>query len=306
MLRSAPVLFLAAVAACAPVAEPVTGPIAEAVEAALASGSASFHHDAWDRLLREGTRDGLVDYGTFGSHRAELDAYLESVASARISSLAPGELKALLANAYNALTIRSILDHPGVSSIREIDGVWDTAEHRVGGYDLTLDAIEHRILRPFFKDPRVHFALNCASMSCAPLPPWAFDGSRIEDQLEERRRLFLSDPRQVRVEDGTLHLSKYFDWYGDDFVTEGWLGAAGTIAGYIKEGTRPEVAAFIESHHDEPPTAFIDYDWSLNAAHGFSSRTLSSHRGLMWRWCAAHSVVRLSRYPGPPCERRMM
>jgi hypothetical protein len=120
-----------------------------------------------------------------------------------------------------------------VSSIREIDGVWTKTRHRVGGFDLTLDAIEHNLLRPTFKDPRIHFAVNCASNSCAPLPGWAFDGNRLEDLLEERTRSFLTDPKNVRVDGDSLVVSRYFQWYGDDFTKEGWEPRGETIGGFI-------------------------------------------------------------------------
>jgi hypothetical protein len=260
-------LVLSLLFACgAPAAQRARGGVAAAVESSLAGGAETFEHAEWDRLLAGGTRDGLVDYRFMQEHRPDLDAYLGRVAAARLDRLAPGHLEALLANAYNALTVRSILDHPRVSSIRDIPGVWTERRHAVGGFDLTLDEIEHRILRPFFKDPRVHFVLNCASRSCAPLPPWALQGDRIEAQLEERARAFLADPRHARVEGERLALSRYFDWYGSDFVTEGWRGAAASVPAYVARYAAPEVAAFIARRGGRPPVTFLDYDWSLNAA----------------------------------------
>jgi hypothetical protein len=259
------VAILAAFAACAPSARPQGGEIGAAIERALASGRARFGHAAWDRLLSEGTRAGLVDYGYFATRRADLDAYLDTLAGADLGALAPGQLLALLINAYNAHTVRSILDRPGVATIRDIPGVWTETRHRVGGFDLTLDQIEHRLLRPYFKDPRVHFAINCASRSCAPLPGWAFDGDRIEAQLDERRRAFLADPRNVRVEAGRLRVSRYFDWYGDDFVAPGWVGSAASAAAYIRQAAAPDVSAFIDLHGGAPAIEFLEYDWSLNS-----------------------------------------
>lgn len=256
----------AALACGAPSSQPASGPVAEDVRAALASGRQGFDHADWDRLLAEGTRDGLVDYPHFRRHRAELDAYLDRIAEAELAALAPEELKALLSNAYNALTIRTILEHPGVSSIREIDGVFTGITHEVGGHRLTLDNIEHNLLRPFFRDPRIHFVLNCAALSCAPLPGWAFEGERLEEQLEERTRSFLTDPANVRVADGTLELSRYFDWYGEDFTAEGWEPRAETIPAFVARYADPEVRAFIRRHDGSPPVRFLDYDWSLNAA----------------------------------------
>ncbi len=262
---AARLLLVLGVSACgAPESEPATGRVAEEVRSSLEGGSRTFDHGVWDRLLAEGTKDGLVDYRYFQDHAGELDAYLAEVAEANAADLRRFHLEALLINAYNALTIRSILGNPGVTSIRQIDGVWSTVRHRVARHELTLDEIEHNLLRPFFRDPRIHFALNCASMSCAPLPGWAFDGDALEEQLEERTRLFLSDPDNARVEGEKLVLSRYFDWYGDDFVAEGWAPRAETIPLFVARYAGPEVATAVDSAGISG-VRFSDYDWSLNA-----------------------------------------
>jgi len=267
-LTSCGVVLAAGIAAgCgAPSAERATGGLAKAVEASFARGTERFDHAAWGVLLERGTKGGLVDYRFMQQQRAGLDSYLKSIAEARLDQLTAGHLEALLINAYNACTVRSILDHPDVTSIRKIPGVWTETKHRVGGFDLTLDDIEHRLLRPFFRDPRLHFALNCASRSCAPLPPWAYDGDRIEKQLEERARSFLSDPQKVRVDGSRLLVSEYFNWYGGDFTAPGWKGAAPSIAAFIADYATPDVKAFIDRQGGKPSIAFIEYDWSLNAA----------------------------------------
>lgn len=250
----------------APSSNEIRGPVADQVRASIRSGRAAFDGAPFGRLLENGTRDGLADYRFFREHRGDLDAWLNQVAEADFSSLAPSHLEALLINAYNGLTIRSILEHPGVKSIREIDGVWDRIKHRVGRRDLTLDELEHNILRPFFKDPRIHFAVNCASKSCAPLAPFAYDGETLADQLEGRAKLFLTDPRNVRVDEGVLLLSKYFDWYGKDFTAPGWSPRADSIALFVTQYAGPDVVRFIEAAGGRPTISFFDYDWSLNAA----------------------------------------
>ncbi len=261
------IAVLAIVAGCGgPAARKAAGEIAAAVESSLQGGTESFDHAAWDRLLAGGTRDGLVDYGFMRARRDDLDGYLERIAVAPLQRLAPPHLEALLINAYNAYTVQSILDHPGVASIRDIPGVWTRRTHRVGGFDLTLDDIEHRLLRPFFRDPRIHFAVNCASRSCAPLPPWAVDGARINEQLEESASVFLRDPGNVRFESGTLRLSRYFDWYRDDFVAEGWRGAAATVPEYVARYATEDVARRIRRAEGRIDVDFLEYDWSLNAA----------------------------------------
>jgi len=267
-LSSCVVVLAAGIAAgCgAPSAERATGGVAKAVETSLAGGTERFDQAAWGALLQGGSKDGLVDYRFMQEHRAGLDAYLKSVSEVALDRLAPGHLEALLINAYNACTVRSILDHPDVRSIRKIPGVWTETKHRVGGFELTLDDIEHRLLRPYFRDPRLHFALNCASRSCAPLPPWAYDGDRIEEQIEERARSFLSDPKNARVEGERLMVSKYFDWYGGDFTAPGWKKEAPSIAAFIDGYATHDVKAFIGRHGGKPPIVFMEYDWSLNAA----------------------------------------
>jgi hypothetical protein len=250
----------------APQSQRAEGPIAEVVESAIASGSGRFDHEGWDRLLAAGTRDGLVDYGLFADRRDELEAYLERIAEAELAELGSSHLEALLMNAYNAYTVLTILEHPDVSSIREIDGVWTEITHPVGGHDLTLDEIEHELLRPFFRDPRIHVALNCASMSCAPLPPWAFDGDRLDEQLEEWTRRFFRDPGYLRIDANRLLVSKLLDWYGDDFTAEGWSPRADSLAGFIARYADDEVRRFIAEHDGDPKIAFVEYDWSLNRA----------------------------------------
>ncbi len=258
-------LAFGASACAAPAAQRATGAVAMTVERSLASGTGSFDHSVWDGLLRDGTVDGLVDYGVMSGRRAELDAYVESLSQADLGSLERDELKALLINAYNALTVVAILDNSGVESIREIDGVWTDLRWSVGGHSLTLDNIEHNILRPFFRDPRIHFAVNCASISCAPLPTWAYTGAELESQLEERSRAFLTNPANVSLSGGRLRVSRYFDWYGEDFTEEGWSPRAESVPAFIAlygtDDVREAVARDLEIAF-----AFADYDWSLNGA----------------------------------------
>ncbi|REJ76572.1 MAG: DUF547 domain-containing protein [Acidobacteria bacterium] len=262
-------LVAAVLAACAPAASPARGPVGEQVQRGIETGSEEFDHSRFDALLSASVRDGLVDYAVFQQRRAELDEYLATLAAADLASLERDHLMALLLNAYNAYTIASILDHWGVSSIREIDGVWDRATHDVGGNQVTLDTLEHNLLRPYFQDPRIHVAVNCASMSCAPLPTWAFDGDQLEQQLEQWTHAFFADPRYLTREGEALRVSKLLDWYGEDFTAEGWRPRAETLAGFIQRYAPAEIAAWLEerrSSGDEVEIRFFDYDWSLNQA----------------------------------------
>jgi hypothetical protein len=272
--RTTPLLAAASVAtllcgSCAPPARPAGGAIGDQVQQAIASGTESFDHAVWGDLLARGTRQGLVDYASFAEQRPALDAYLQRIAEAELHRLDRDQLMALLINAYNAFTIASILDHPGIASIRDIDGVWTERDHAVGGFGLTLDAIEHQLLRPYFKDPRIHVAVNCASISCAPLPPWAFDGARLDEQLEDLTRAFFADPKQTRVEGDELWVSQLLEWYGDDFVNPEYHPHAASLAEFIGRYAPTAVVELIErhrGHEGQPKIRFIEYDWALNEA----------------------------------------
>jgi hypothetical protein len=265
-------VLLSQAAGGAPQAQRATGGLAAAVSTSIAHGRGRFSHERWGRLLKSAIHNHLVDYAALKRQRADLDAYCRELASAPLDTLAPDQLKALLINAYNAFTIQAILNHASVQSIREIPGVWDREKHQIGGFSLTLDEIEHRLLRPFFKDPRIHFAINCGSKSCAPIPPWSYEGDKLEAQLTERATSFLSRPENVRVEGGRLLVSRYFDWYAQDFVASGWVGSKASIADYVRAWARPEVAAFIDQHGAKPQVQHLEYNWKLNATPSPSPR----------------------------------
>ena len=259
-------LIVAFATACGPKSEPATGPVGEQVAQAIATGTETFDNSSFSELLAAGVRNGLVDYTYFTRHREQLDAYLESIAQANLASLQGSHLKALLINAYNAYTISSILDHLPIDSIRDIDGVWKTIPHTVGGLELTLDNIEHNILRPIFKDPRVHVAVNCASQSCAPLPNWAFDGDRVEEQLADWTRQFFANPKYLEVREDRLEVSRLLKWYGDDFTLTDAKPRADTLVDFIAERAPTAIQEFIESEGGTPDVEFKDYDWALNEA----------------------------------------
>ncbi len=253
-------------ASCAPKSKAAEGPIGDQIAAAIATGTKTFSHDDLTTLLAQGVRGGLADYDVFAARRAELDSYLERVAQADLASLSGPHLKALIINAYNAYTIQSILDHPDVESIREISGVWDTRTHRFGGFDVTLDNLEHNLLRPYYNDPRIHMAVNCASMSCAPLPPWAFTGEAIDDQLEEWTTTFFATPKFLDVQDGELRTSRLLDWYGDDFTAENASPRAETLLEFVLDYAPERIQDWVYEQENAVKLGFFEYDWALNRA----------------------------------------
>jgi len=249
------------------------GKVTEAVQRGIDSGRGVFDHALWDQILKAHAREAgrKFDYaGLKKKDEAQLNAYLDSLSRADLSWLGRDELMALLINAYNAYTVKTVLGavtaegEYRIFSIREIPRVFDGPKHSVGGFGLTLDNIEHNLLRPLFRDPRVHFAVNCASISCPPLLPEAFSGARLDQQLEEATRLALVSPDYLRVEEDRLRVTKILDWYGEDFVNPGWRGAEKDLVSYLRRYASDEVRRFLGSRTSAPQIEFMDYDWGLN------------------------------------------
>lgn len=221
-------------------------------------------YGVYAELLRDHVRNGVVDYAGLKKREKDLDAFLAVIGRVNPDTLSLDEQKAYYINAYNAWTIKLILDNYPVKSIRDIGGVfsnpWKIEFVRIAGRPSTLDHIERGILRPRFKDPRVHAAINCASRSCPPLRSEPYDGKWIEMQLDEAARVFVNDQALNRLEGNVLMASAIFDWFGEDF------------------GGKPGIVAFIRRHADERfrhaldqagerlELRFLKYDWSLNGS----------------------------------------
>jgi len=259
---------------CAPRAVALRGEASEAVRKGIQSGRGVFDHRLFNDVLRLHAREmgSRFDYEGLKAHRESFAAYLRTVAEADLPGLSRDELLALLINAYNAYTIQSVLETlspsapHGVASIRDIPNVFSRKTHKVGGFLLSLDDLEHGLIRPLFKDPRSHFVVNCASRSCAPLPLEALTGGNLEAQLEYAAHRTLSSPDYVRLEGERLLITKLLSWYGADFVTQGFHGAEKSLPRYIRKYAAEDVARWIDAAGTDPPIAFMDYDWSLNRA----------------------------------------
>jgi len=224
-------------------------------------------HAPWSALLARHVEGGRVDYSALGREgRGELDAYLESlsgVCARDYERWAPPERIAFWINAYNAFTVKLILDHYPIASIREIGWLPGAAFRRkfipmrgLEGTRISLDRIEHGWLRSAFSEPRIHFALVCAARSCPELRGEAYRGGDLERQLEAQGRTFLRDPAKNRVDRARriLRLSSIFRWFRGDFEKGG-----GSLAGFVSrylEAVPNELADY--------SIEFLDYDWSLN------------------------------------------
>jgi len=218
----------------------------------------------------------LVDYGRWQStapDRAALDGFIKEQQAEKPSALARDRRFAYWANLYNAITVKVILDHYPVTSIRDIksEGVWlDTKAFTgpwvakrvtVEGRELSLDDIEHKILRPTFKDPRVHYSVNCASIGCPNLRPKAWHAETLEADLDAAARDYVNHPRGASVgSDGALTVSSIYSWFKVDF--------GGTDAGVIAHLKQYAEPALAEKLKQMPTIAADRYDWGINDTAG--------------------------------------
>lgn len=213
----------------------------------------------FDAVLSERAKNGGFDYaGTTGQDRKRLAAYLTNLGDAQPETMTPEEKKAFYINAYNALAIQTLLDHPG-RSIRDISGAFNRSRWKVGGEMLTLDDVENRLRD--MKDSRIHFAIVCASRSCPPLAPRAYTAAGVEVALEKQGRAFVNDPSRNVIDrvKGRIALSKIFHWNRREFERDG----GGSLLKFVSRfASDPATASYVATFPNDPE--FEDYDWSPN------------------------------------------
>ncbi len=250
----------------APSAKLVDSPIVEDLKKDP-DDAQDFDHSAYAELLEQHVDydTARVDYAGLKNDEAKLDSYLDTIATVDFATLDQDAKLALLINAYNAYTLKLILEHyPGIESIKDLDSPWKTKRYVVAGHKLSLDDIEHGLIRPFFEDSRIHFAVNCASLGCPPLAPWPYEGAKIDEQLDQAARRTLQDDRYARVEDGKLELTSVMNWYRDDFVSDEFSPSAQTLPMYAAKYGGDEIRQLVDEHGGEPAVGFLEYDWALN------------------------------------------
>ena len=225
--------------------------------------STAFSHDLFDQVLQEHVdENGRVNYTKLKANPEKFEAYLDLVAAANPTEWSYNEQLVFWINAYNALVIKGVINHYPITSVRKVklfNGFFSRLKFQAAGKMYTLDQIEHGILREEFPDPRVHFALVCASSSCPPLQTRAFFPETIEESLETVTFNFIRNPEQVRIDRAKrrVHVSKIFKWYKDDFK-EGYDGVADFLADYLPA----EDAEYLLS--TDITFSYLDYDWTLN------------------------------------------
>lgn len=212
-------------------------------------------------LLQKYVKNGVVNYAGFKSEEDKLDRYLSILESTDTKSLPRNAQFALYINAYNAYTIKLILSgYPGLNSIKDLGSLlqspWKKKIVRIDGKVISLDDLEHSILRPRFKDPRVHFAINCASKGCPPLRFEPYRGDSLDRQLDDATRSFLNNPKNFRLEGDKFYVSKIFDWFGEDFNND--------VLGFYLKYANDELKQELQKRKGSLRIDYLDYDWSLN------------------------------------------
>ncbi len=229
------------------------------------SSSEKVDHSRWDRFLARyvdaNHLSGInqVAYSEVSSRDKQmLDAYLADLQNTAVLTLNREEQEAFWINLYNAFTVKLILDHYPISSILKIrlGGPWKMKLMSIDGQELSLNDIEHRILRPIWKDPRLHYAVNCASMGCPNLQPVAFTAENIDSLLDKGAREYINHARGVRVEGGKLLVSSIYKWFKADFG-----GSAQGVREHLYEYASPELRGLLHSFKGRFK---YGYDWDLN------------------------------------------
>lgn len=221
-------------------------------------------HEIWTSLLKKHvTSDGKVNYKGFISDSLLLNKYLKLLSDNKPDekSWSANEQKAYWINAYNAFTVKLISKYYPVKSIKEIGGKiqvsfintpWDIKFFKIGNEVYDLNKIEHEKLRKKFGDPRIHFALVCASKSCPLLLNVAFEAENLNSQLDTQARVFINDKTRNNINVNNPKISKIFDWYGGDFKTK-----KSTIIDYLNKYSQIKI-------NPNATISYLDYSWNLN------------------------------------------
>lgn len=214
--------------------------------------TAPLQHDKWNALLQKYvSRSGAVNYIGFQKDSKQLQVYLDELAAnVPTTSWSKNEVLAYWINAYNAYTVRLILNHYPTKSIKDIKDPWGKKFFILGTKKYSLEEIEHEILRKM-NEPRIHFAINCASFSCPNLLNESYTGAKLEKQLDAAAKSFINDATKNTISSSKVEISKIFDWFGGDFKEKG------SIIDYLNQYSTVKI-----SH--KAKVNYKDYNWSLN------------------------------------------
>ncbi len=255
---------------------------------ATESSDSVFSYDSYAVALKSNVTDsGMVNYKALKAESRALDDFAASIGdldSSTYGEWSEKEKIAFLMNTYNALTLEAILTHYPIkpsltasilypkNSIRQISGVWDRLDFLAMNRKVTLDGIEHQILRKHFNEPRIHLALVCAAMGCPPLRNEPYTADKLDSQLDDQAERFISNASKFRIDraKARVHLSSIFKWYGDDFIRSygtdekfaGHNKAERAVLNYISKYLNDSDRDYLASGKYE--IEYLNYDWSLN------------------------------------------
>lgn len=210
-------------------------------------------HRIWDQLLQEYVSStGEVDYLALKQEKSWLNQYLVQLAQNPVSdSWSRSQKLAYWINAYNAFTVKLIIDNYPVASIRDIQRPWARKFIEIGDQKYSLNQIEHDIIRPAFQEPRIHFALVCAAKSCPKLLNTAYRWEKLDQQLDDQTHYFLNESGKNQLSENYIQISKLFSWYGQDFEKQG------SIIDFLNRHTNIKI-------DPRAKVEYLPYDWSLN------------------------------------------
>ena len=224
---------------------------------APAAPAQAFDQKPFQRILWSYVKGGRVDYA--GIHadagaRARLGHYLRSVGNANLAGMSRDAQLAFYLNAYNALVIKAVVDRWPVTSVMKVKGFFKRFKYKVAGATVSLDQLENKVIRPRFKEPRIHFALVCAARSCPPITPRVFKAATLQRTLDGLARAFISSHHGVQVRGDKVRVSKLFQWYAADFKA-----AAGSTGKYLARYHKKHAGLLARGG-----LGYLPYDWSLN------------------------------------------
>jgi hypothetical protein len=227
------------------------------------AGTTPPSHQIWNQLVKVHVKpDGMVDYRGFIRDKPKLEQYLKLLSdnAPDRKTWSKNQQLAYWINAYNAFTVKLIVDNYPVKSIRDlgpelkiplIKDVWHYKFFKIGGVESSLDEIEHSILRKEFDEPRIHFAINCASVSCPPLLNEAFTAENIEAQLSKVATTFINDPSRNKISPDQAQISSIFSWFKGDFTKNG------SLIDFLNKYSKVKLKPTAKISH-------LDYNWNLN------------------------------------------
>lgn len=261
------------------------GSVVQAVE----QNKHAFAYDDYAVVLKNYVDDeGMVNYKKLKTEAQMLESFIAAMGKLDPNSYSKWNERQKIAfwlNAYNAFTLKAIIDNYPIkpdffksmyyskNSIRQIDGVWDKITFNVLGQKLTLEHIEHKILREKFNEPRIHMAMVCAAMGCPPLRNEPYTGKKLDQQIDDQSRKFLANPEKFRFDSlkRVLHISPILNWFGDDFIKittkkKPFIQYSNKEAAILEFVSKylAEDHAFFKPSKRAIRIKYLDYDWSLN------------------------------------------